>query len=70
MKIDRVPRGHMQTMADSSEPPILDKIRGMWEFAAVTQFFYLFYDMFGLEDFDVEVRFPAFVRQMELILYL
>jgi hypothetical protein len=50
-------------MADSSEAPILDRTRGMWEFAAVTQFFYLFYDMFGLEDFDVEVRCPSlFVR--------
>lgn len=38
----------------------------MWEFAAVTQFFYLFFDMFGLEDFDVEVP-PPFPnhRQME-----
>jgi len=27
----------------------------MWEFAAITQFFYLFFDMFGLDDFDVEV---------------
>jgi len=44
-------------MTDSSEPPILDKIRAMWEFAAITQFFYLFFDMFGLEDFDVEVPF-------------
>jgi len=57
-------------MADSSEPPILDKIRGMWEFAAVTQFFYLFYDMFGLEDFDVEVLIPVSGRQMGLILSL
>jgi hypothetical protein len=46
-------------MTDPSEPPILDKIRTMWEFAAITQFFYLFFDMFGLEDFDVEVSFPS-----------
>jgi hypothetical protein len=42
-------------MTDPSEPPLLDKIRNMWEFAAITQFFYLFFDMFGLEDFDVDV---------------
>jgi hypothetical protein len=42
-------------MADHTEPPLLDKIRNMWEFAAITQFFYLFFDMFGLDDFDVEV---------------
>jgi hypothetical protein len=42
-------------MSEPAEPPLLDKIRNMWEFAAITQFFYLFFDMFGLEDFDVEV---------------
>jgi hypothetical protein len=42
-------------MTDPSEPPLLDKIRAMWEFAAITQFFYMFFDMFGLDDFDVEV---------------
>jgi hypothetical protein len=42
-------------MSESSEPPILDKIRGMWEFVATVQFLYLFYDMFDLEEFDVEV---------------
>ena len=41
--------------ADGTEPPILDRIRDMWEFAATTQFLYLFYDMFGLDEFDVEV---------------
>jgi hypothetical protein len=30
----------------------------MWEFAATTQFLYLFYDMFGLDEFDVEVNIP------------
>jgi hypothetical protein len=44
-------------MTDHSEQPVLDKIRAMWEFAATTQFLYLFYDMFGLEEFDVEVPF-------------
>jgi hypothetical protein len=42
-------------MTESNEPPILDRIRNMWEFAATTQFLYLFYDMFNLEEFDVEV---------------
>jgi len=42
-------------MTDPTEQPVLDKIRAMWEFAATTQFLYLFYDMFGLEEFDVEV---------------
>lgn len=42
-------------MTDPSEPPILGKIRNMWEFAAITQFFYMFFDMFGLDDFDVDV---------------
>ena len=45
-------------MSDPSEPPILDKIRSMWEFAAVTQFFNLFYDMFGMNDFDIYVPNP------------
>jgi hypothetical protein len=45
-------------MTDPSEQPILDKVRAMWEFAATTQFLYLFFDMFGLQEFDVEVRFP------------
>ena len=42
-------------MTDPSEPTLLDKIRGMWEFASTIQFLYLFFDMFGLEDVDVEV---------------
>ena len=46
-------------MTDPSEQPVLDKIRAMWEFAATTQFLYLFYDMFGLEEFDVEVPSAA-----------
>jgi hypothetical protein len=46
-------------MTDPSESQLLDKIRAMWEFAAISQFFYLFYDMFGLEDFDVDVPFPC-----------
>jgi hypothetical protein len=45
-------------MSEPAEPPLLDKIRSMWEFAAITQFFYLFFDMFGLDDFDVEVPSP------------
>lgn len=45
-------------MTEPSEPPILDKIRSMWEFAAVTQFFNLFYYMFGLNDFDIYVPIP------------
>jgi hypothetical protein len=40
---------------DPSEQLILDKVRVMWEFAATTQFLYLFFDMFGLQEFDVEV---------------
>lgn len=56
-------------MTEPSEPPILDKIRSMWEFAAVTQFFNLFYYMFGLNDFDIYVptstpRFLGLHRQM------
>jgi hypothetical protein len=47
-------------MTDPTEPPILDKIRAMWEFAATTQFLYLFYDMFGLDEFDVDV--PSFLN--------
>jgi hypothetical protein len=42
-------------MTSPSEDPILDKIRTMWEFAATTQFLYLFYDMYGLDEFDVNV---------------
>jgi len=52
-------------MAEPSAAPLLDKIRNMWEFAAITQFFYLFFDMFGLDDFDVEVRiYPAPTSQL------
>lgn len=43
---------------DPSEQLILDKVRAMWEFAATTQFLYLFFDMFGLQEFDVEVPLP------------
>jgi len=46
-------------MTEPSEPPILDKIRSMWEFAAVAQFFNLFYYMFGLNDFDIYVHNPS-----------
>ena len=53
-------------MTQPSEPPILDKIRSMWEFAAVTQFFNLFYYMFGLNDFDIYVLIsPRHHRQMQ-----
>jgi hypothetical protein len=45
-------------MTDPSDGTILHKVRAMWEFAATTQFLYLFFDMFGLQEFDVEVRFP------------
>ena len=42
-------------MTSPTDPAILDKIRAMWEFAATTQFLYLFYDMYGLNEFDVDV---------------
>jgi hypothetical protein len=45
----------MGTSDDVSESSLLEKIRNMWEFAATTQFMYLFYDMFQLDEFDVEV---------------
>jgi hypothetical protein len=50
-------------MTDPSDPQILDKIRSMWEFAAVTQFFNLFYYMFGLNDFDIYVPNPPRLRR-------
>jgi len=52
-------------MTDPSEPTLLDKIRRMWEFASTVQFLYLFFDMFGLEDVDVEVPL-LFVRSRTL----
>jgi len=43
-------------MEEPPESPLLNRIRNMWEFVAIVQFLYLFYDMFNLDDFDVEVH--------------
>ena len=44
-----------------SSSTLLDKIRNMWEFAATIQFLYLFYDMYNLNDFDIEVSSQKFI---------
>ena len=50
---------------EASEPPkelsLLEKIRNMWEFAAIMQFIYLFGKALKIdEDFDIEVHNPDY----------
>ena len=50
---------------EESEPPketsLLERIRNMWEFAAIMQFIYLFGKALKIdEDFDIEVYKPRY----------
>ena len=49
----------------ASEPTLLQRIRSMWEFASLVQFFFLFGKAVKVDDMEVEVRQDNFMGSTE-----
>lgn len=49
-------RDEMEDSDGPKEPPVLERLRNMWEFASLAQYIFIFGDAVKIDkDFDIEV---------------